>query len=76
MFKQEVCKIVSGGFHSLALTDDNKLFGFGKCSKGQLGFPYKRGMTKAQLVPKQINLPGHVEDIQCGSLFSMAMLRS
>ena len=30
----EVIQIASGGFHTLALTDNNQLYGFGKFSKG------------------------------------------
>ena len=32
---EQVIQIASGGFHTMALTEENKLYAFGKLSKGQ-----------------------------------------
>ena len=34
-FSDEVIQIASGGYHTLAITNNNKVYGFGKRTKGQ-----------------------------------------
>ena len=42
-FPDEVLQIASGGFHTLALTASNQVYGFGKLSKGQFGTRWSAG---------------------------------
>lgn len=49
----QVSQISAGSFHSLFLTCDNRVFGCGKNSKGQLGFK-PTSTNKIQGVPKEI----------------------
>ena len=70
----EVIQIAAGGLHTLILTKDNKVYGCGKVSNGQLGFvPQKK--VKAQLTPMEVKMPANVKvhSVHCGSLTSMAL---
>lgn len=51
---KEVTKISSGAFHSVCMTEDETLYGFGKCSKGQLAGGVSKLATKKQLGPVEI----------------------
>ena len=39
----QILQIASGGFHTMALTDKNRTYGFGKVTKGQFAMPWSRG---------------------------------
>ena len=69
----EVIQIASGGYHTLALTDTNQIYGFGKFSKGQFALDWKKGNEKAKTVPTLIPFPeGHeLSKVYAGSLFTM-----
>lgn len=63
-------KVDTGLQHVLALTQTGKVFGWGKCNKGQLGF----GETTANNnSPIQIPLPGRIVDISAGFLHGAAV---
>jgi len=47
---RRVSKVVCGGYHTIVLTEDNNLFGFGKCSYGQCGY----GVSEDTAIPKLI----------------------
>ena len=38
----QILQIASGGFHTMALTDKNRTYGFGKVTKGQFAMPWSR----------------------------------
>ena len=48
---KKVVKVVCGGYHTLVLTDENKLYGFGKGNFGQCGY----GEFEDANLPKLIN---------------------
>ena len=75
----EVIQIASGGYHTLALTSDSQVFGFGKLTKGQLGFKWTKDTPKFSKVPIRVPIDTQnrkIEEIYCGSLFSMAKVES
>ena len=52
-----VIKVACGGFHTLALTSDNDLYGFGGGCYGELG----QGVFADSATPKQIIVPGDTQ---------------
>lgn len=72
-FEDEVIQISSGGYHTLAITTGNQLFGFGKKTKGQFGSRWKKGQSKGVSVPTLIQIEGEPElsKVYAGSLFTM-----
>jgi alpha-tubulin suppressor-like RCC1 family protein len=64
----EVSAISCGGHHSMALTKDRELLGWGSNYFGQLGLGFRR-RTK---VPKRVDVNG-VYSIACGEFHSMAL---
>jgi len=66
-------QIASGGYHTLAVTDSNQVFGFGKLSKGQLASNWRRGECKFAQTPTKIAFDPHLElsKVYAGSLFSI-----
>ena len=71
--KGNVVKIVSGGYHNLALTDEGEIFSWGSNSCGELG----NGNTLPQSKPQKIlGLPSRVCDISTGREFTMACLQN
>ena len=73
---EEPIGITSGGYHTLVLTDANRVYGFGKRTKGQLGSKWTKGSPKFVTAPERVPLPEDltVDGIFAGSLFSMAMV--
>ena len=76
-FGSEIVQIESGGFHTLALSDDGDIYAFGKITKGQHGQRWQKGQSK--IASKPVKIPGipkekhlRVTDISCGSLFAAA----
>jgi len=74
MIPSEVTQIASGGYHTLALTADKQVYGFGKHSRGQLGFKSAKASIKSSQKPVKVPLDDNlkVSEIYCGSLYSMA----
>ena len=68
-FKQ----ISAGAWHVLALDTQGAVYGWGKCNSGQLGFRPTLGI-KIQSSPVKIGFETEVKEVQCGSLFSMALV--
>ena len=61
----------------MALTADNKLYGWGKSSRGQLGYQYRKGKNENHIRrPMEIKICGDrtIRRIACGSLYSLAMV--
>jgi alpha-tubulin suppressor-like RCC1 family protein len=53
--------------------EDGKCYGWGSFNRGQLAQKPTKG-KKIQLTPKLIPLPGKVQSVTAGSLFSTALL--
>ena len=72
-FPEEVLQIASGGYHTLAITQNDMLYGFGKLSKGQFGTVWTAGKPKFAAKPERIQIPEGLEPskVYAGSLFSM-----
>ena len=72
-FPDEVIQISSGGYHTLALTASNQVYGFGKLNKGQFATKWQRGQPKFAKTPQKIELPKDIElsKIYAGSLYTM-----
>jgi alpha-tubulin suppressor-like RCC1 family protein len=72
----DVIQISSGAYHTVALTEDNRLFGWGKASRGQLGYKYKKGEnTNHMKKPTEIELEDperYIRNVICGSLYTLA----
>ena len=66
-------QIASGGFHTLALTANNQIYGFGKSTKGQFASKWTKGQPKFTSQPTLINLPNDIElsKVYAGSLFTL-----
>ena len=66
-------QIASGGFHTLVLTANNQIYGFGKLTKGQFASKWTKGQTKYASQPTLVNLPSGIElsKVYAGSLFSV-----
>lgn len=64
---------VSCGFgHTIALTSEGKLYGWGYCSLGQLGIgKYDRDI----LFPKEIKLSFRIESIACGHCYTAVVTK-
>lgn len=45
-----VIKVACGGYHTLALTSDNKLFGFGSNVSGECGIPEAKNLNRPMRV--------------------------
>jgi alpha-tubulin suppressor-like RCC1 family protein len=67
--EEEVIAIACGGRHSLALTKDRKLLGWGSNYFGQLGMGYRR----ASKVPRLVEGLSGVYQITCGEHHSLAL---
>jgi len=69
--KERVLRVAAGLYHTLVLTENNGLFGFGRNSHGQLG-DQKHGN---QIRP--ISIPGdeEVEDVYCGMFHSVILTK-
>ncbi|KAF7833569.1 ultraviolet-B receptor UVR8 [Senna tora] len=67
----KINQIASGGYHSLALTDDGKVLSWGHGGRGQLG----HGSLQNQKIPTVIEALAHehVIDISCGGSSSAAV---
>jgi len=65
-------QISAGAYHVLAI-EDGKCYGWGSFNRGQLAQKPAKG-KKIQLTPKLIPLPGKVQSVTAGSLFSTALL--
>lgn len=77
-----ISKIATGDFHSLALTKDGKVYGFGENLYGQLGLPYSYSTANAAiptLLPFQKMYPRRViaeaVDIAAGGSTSYVVLK-
>lgn len=72
-FPDEVLQIASGGFHTLALTASNKVYGFGKLTKGQLGTSWSAGEPKFSAKPVRVAIDENLElsKVYAGSLFTI-----
>eukprot|EP00252_Welwitschia_mirabilis_P002527 TRINITY_DN12498_c0_g1_i1.p1 TRINITY_DN12498_c0_g1~~TRINITY_DN12498_c0_g1_i1.p1 ORF type:complete len:462 (-),score=87.69 TRINITY_DN12498_c0_g1_i1:131-1516(-) len=66
-----IVQIACGGFHSLALSDDGKVFTWGHGGQGQLGHGSTHNVKVPQIVKALAN--EHVVYIACGSLCSAAI---
>lgn len=66
-------QISSGGFHTLAVTSKNQVYGFGKLSKGQFASKWTKGQEKFAKKPQKVQLPEgqEVSKVYAGSLYSM-----
>ena len=56
-FDSEVLQISSGGYHTLALTANNKVYAWGKMSHGQLGKRWTKSMEKFVKIPILVEMP-------------------
>lgn len=70
-------KVTCGGFHALAMTDENTLFSWGRNHKGQLGIGYE---SPEELSPRPVTFPANVSravvlDIASGFEHSIALLK-
>jgi len=72
--------LVSGAFHSLFLTSNQEVYGFGRSNKGQLAGGISNISVKKYLEPvkiidsSQFGEGKQIRDLYCGSLFSMATI--
>lgn len=57
----QILQIASGGFHTMALTDKNRTYGFGKVTKGQFAMPWSRSQPKFFSKPTLMNIPAELE---------------
>ena len=70
-----VASVRCGAYHTLILTTENKLFGIGKISRGQLGVK-KPKEEKQTYRPIEIEIDDKITEIICGSLCSMALVKN
>jgi len=71
--EKKVVQVRCGNHHSLALTSDGEVYGWGQNNAGQVG----SGSTTGQSLPRRVtsSIGGHnVVAIACGQLSSMALL--
>uniref|UniRef100_A0A6B2L9K2 RCC1-like domain-containing protein n=1 Tax=Arcella intermedia TaxID=1963864 RepID=A0A6B2L9K2_9EUKA len=68
----KVRKFCCGGYHSLALTEEGELYGWGYNVYGQLGIERQNAIPR----PTKINhpFPSKIEQISCGCFHSMVLL--
>jgi len=71
---ETVVKIESGAFHTLFLTANNKVFGIGDQSYGQLGTAAKQQFSTLTELKFETPSSEVIRDISCGSLFSCALV--
>ena len=54
-------QISAGAYHTVALLADNRLFGWGKGSRGQLGYKYVKDENANHLKnPAEIKMPSDI----------------
>ena len=72
-FPSEVIQLASGGYHTLAMTENDELYGFGKLTKAQLASRWEKGQPKIATKPVKVNLPANLSlnKVYAGSLFTM-----
>lgn len=68
----KVKTIAAGAYHSLALTEDGKVYAWGMNSRGQLGY----GGHRPQETPGLVPIDDEVIQIDAGTLFSLALTKS
>lgn len=77
-FPDEVVQISAGAYHTLALLADGRLFGWGKGSRGQLGYKYIKEVNTNHLKnPAEIKIseePVKIASIASGSLYTLAQI--
>jgi alpha-tubulin suppressor-like RCC1 family protein len=75
---KNITQIAAGSFHVIVKTEDDRMFGWGKGSRGQLGFKYEKGKdANIRKVPTEIKLDldnKSIARISCGSLHTVAMI--
>lgn len=73
-----ITQLASGAFHSIILTSNQEIYGFGQSNKGQLAGGVSNISVKKYLEPvkivdnTQLGEGKQIRDLYCGSLFSMA----
>ena len=82
---QQVELVACGDSHTLAMTVDGNIFGWGsyKDKEGKKWFDQRRGVSEAKDIKRQQNEPMHiqslpngaVEHIACGATFNVCLLR-
>lgn len=76
LLRKVVIKVAAGNSHTLALTDYDEVFSWGKNDKGQLGLGHE---SKFEITVNQVNFPlakYKVTDISCGHSHSLALVTS
>jgi hypothetical protein len=74
-----ISKVSVGAFHAVALTDENKVFSWGRNNKGQLGI-CPPNSTSEESFPIQVTFPQNVAkakfiDIACGFEHSIVLIK-
>ena len=70
MFPGMIKQVKCGAYHTMVLTEQGKLYGIGKVSRGQLAL---KQQEKQIYEPVEILIPDSISEIACGSFCSFAL---